>query len=232
MELRYLDLVNNFKNKRITIIGDSILDEYIYGKMIGQSLETPTPKFRIERKEYSYGGAGNVVKNMLELGAKANFITVFGNDEYYSHFRSFRHENLNLRGIVQEKRKNIVKTRYWDEKNKVFQADNLPESFLEGDSESQIIENAFEYIKNSDVLVVVDYRHGMMSNFLIDKLNMIAKENMVKTFASSQVSQSKSNHIDYSGYDFIVMNENEAKIVNNAGNFSQENLSELPTKLN
>ena len=70
-------------NKNVLIIGDVILDAWTYTKAIGLSLETPTLKTQLLEKKHTFGGTGNVVNNLSELGANITFLTLLGNDERF-----------------------------------------------------------------------------------------------------------------------------------------------------
>tara|TARA_X000000950_G_C13913878_1_gene660064 strand:+ start:260 stop:535 length:276 start_codon:yes stop_codon:yes gene_type:complete len=69
------------KKIKLLVIGDLMLDEYLYGNVERVSPEAPVPIVRLEKKIYSLGGAGNVSNNISSLGAKASLISIVGNDE-------------------------------------------------------------------------------------------------------------------------------------------------------
>ena len=108
-----LDIIENFKNKKILLIGDPILDIYVYGTALGKSAETPTMVAKEERTEVSYGGSSLVVRNILELGAKVSYIAVIGNDEEAKHYNKFNHANLTNYFVVDKTRRTTIKKRFW-----------------------------------------------------------------------------------------------------------------------
>lgn len=228
-----LAAVENFKNKKILVVGDSILDKSVYGTALGLSLETPTLKGKKEKTEYSYGGAANVVENILELGANCTFITLLGDDSESDVYKKWENENLELTPIIEKGRLATVKERHWMTKGqmyKVLQWDQLDNREINSDSVKNIIEIINKRIKEFDLILLVDYRHGMMPKSLIESIKKIAKDNNKPIIASSQVSESKSNHIDYSGVDLIVLNKKEAETIDNA--FNENNISRLSRKMN
>jgi rfaE bifunctional protein kinase chain/domain len=219
-----LALVNNFRNKKILVIGDSILDKSVFGTALGLSLESPTLKGKKEKIEYSFGGAANVVENILELGAKCTFITLLGDDPESFAYNEFERNYLELIPIKESGRLVTVKERHWMTKGamyKVLQWDQLDNREISQDSINKLLKILDEKIKNFDMILLVDYRHGMMSKNLIDKIIEFSKKNKKPVIASSQVSESKSNHMDYSGADLIVMNKKEAECIDK--NFSENN---------
>ncbi len=229
-----LDLIKNFENKKILVIGDSILDEHVHTTAKGLSLETPT-LFAIEDKtEYSWGGASNLVKNLLELEAKITFITALGEDKDAEHFENFKHENFNLIPIKEPNRKTIVKKRFWVEKagvkSKHFELHKIDENEINSNSVAKIIEFVRQTINNYDTIILSDYRYGLLPKQLIDSLKQIAKENNKFVIAASQLFMSKANHKDYSGADIICMNLKEAREI--YPEFSLENPEKLAEILN
>lgn len=78
---RFLDTINNFKNKKIAVFGDVVLDKYVYGKVERVNPENPAvPLLKIERKEFRLGCTANVALNILSLGADASLGCVVGRD--------------------------------------------------------------------------------------------------------------------------------------------------------
>ena len=103
------------KDKNVLIIGDVILDAWTYAKAIGLSLETPTLKAQLLKKKHTFGGTGNVVNNLSELGANISFVTLLGDDEHKKTYEEF--DNVDEFIPVYEKsRRNTVKERFWVER--------------------------------------------------------------------------------------------------------------------
>ena len=206
-----LDIIENFKNKKVLLVGDPILDIYVYGTALGKSAETPTIVAKEERTEVSYGGSSLVVRNILELGAKASYIAVTGNDEEAKYYNNFNHENLTKHFIVDKTRKTTIKKRFWIDGYKLFQIDNLDNRDLIPELTKKVLDAFNKEIKNCDIVVISDYRHGMMTKNLIDSIKRIADENNKKVIVDSQVSQRESSHEQYKDYYLICLNVREAK---------------------
>ena len=75
-------ILNNFKSKKILVIGDAIIDSYLWGEINRMSPEAPVPVVRMLREDNILGGACNTANNIVSLGGKATVIGVVGNDEY------------------------------------------------------------------------------------------------------------------------------------------------------
>ena len=80
-KIKLIDITERFKNKKILVIGDIMLDKYIWGGVSRISPEAPVPVLKIIRTEYGCGGAGSVAANLAALGAKPYCIAVIGQDE-------------------------------------------------------------------------------------------------------------------------------------------------------
>tara|TARA_Y100000310_G_C20702463_1_gene831133 strand:+ start:453 stop:1421 length:969 start_codon:yes stop_codon:yes gene_type:complete len=205
-----LEMIDGFKGKGVLVIGDAILDINEYARVGGQTLEEPrAPKGIHERTEVSFGGAGNVVENLLELGARVNFVTVLGNDEHAERYERREHEKLKIIPIYTDG-KNTVKRTTWIGDKKVLRLDYLDNRSLISEVKEQVIRCTEELVNESDVTLLVDYRHGMMSRDLIQILKDVVADNGGRAIASSQRGK---NLMDYKGVYMICMNENEASQV-------------------
>ena len=111
-----VSLLEKMPEKTILVIGDPILDISVYSEAIGLSLETPTLKTKKIVSSTTMGGAANVVKNCLALGAKCHFVTVLGDDEMCSNYENWMHDKLAISTAI-EKRENVSKTRHWVRKS-------------------------------------------------------------------------------------------------------------------
>ncbi len=225
-----LEIIENFKNKNVLVIGDSILDEYIYGRVVGLSSETPTIKLEHEKTINSYGGAANVVKNLLALGANVSFITLLGNDDSAAFFQSWKHQNLKLIPVIEKGRKTIVKRKIWGDGYNHLEIEHLDNHDLSSESEKKVLELAEKEARGKDIIMIQDARHGMMTPSLINKIKNLTREHNKKIIANSQITQRESNHLDYRGVDLICMNMKEAKMIE--PNLSLQNVSSLKEKLN
>ncbi|HOJ87187.1 MAG TPA: PfkB family carbohydrate kinase, partial [Elusimicrobiales bacterium] len=109
-----IKIVDNFKNKTIGIIGDVILDKYIFGKVRRISPEAPVPIVEINSEKISFGGSSNVASNISDLGGKAVILSVLGNDSAASEISSMMREKKGIDTsyiIFDESQKTIEKTR-------------------------------------------------------------------------------------------------------------------------
>jgi|SRR3989344_5204548 len=207
------ELIKGLADKKVLVVGDCIIDEHVYGKPIGLSLETPTMKLMHQKTILELGGAGNVVKHLASLGVQTHFITLIGDDSYSSLIQQLIPEGVILYPIQESERTSTVKRRFWGNNYRLLQIDHLDNREINSEREKEIIEVFKEAVKKVDCVLLVDYQHGLMSASLVEELKRISKENEKFVVASSQISEKNSNHLNYKGVDLICMNLKEARAV-------------------
>ena len=199
-------------DKKVLLIGDTILDHYIYGTVIGTSAETPTLVAREQSETFSLGGAALVCRNLLELGAITHFITLVGQDRDAEVIKGFAHPKLTLHSFAEE-RQTTVKRRFWVDDYKLLQFDKLDNRPLSLNLEEAVISKVEELLSTVDCLIVSDYRHGLLTPSLIEKLLKVARSHKKPVYVDSQVSQSAANHHLYRGATLFCLNKKEAELI-------------------
>src|SRR3989338_9989511 len=106
-----LDIIKSFNKKKILLIGDTILDAYIYGRKVGKYLDSSAPQVKEINVFRTFGGASLVAANMLELGSQVFFVSVVGADKNAEYYDSFSHSKLRKFFIVDKGRKTTTKSR-------------------------------------------------------------------------------------------------------------------------
>lgn len=192
-------------NKKILVIGDTIIDENIDCKVLGTSNETPTIVVEELKNERTLGGACFFVRNLLNLGADVSFIT---NRINYGELI----KNLDLNLLTFDKWCTIKK-RYWVDNYKLLQVDSLENTYLNDFETNKIITYVQNTIKYFDIIAISDYRHGLINKKLAQNIVNICKVNKKWLYVDSQVAKSESNHDWYKGADVFCLNEKEATII-------------------
>jgi len=184
------------------IVGDTIIDENIYLKGVGLSLESPTLKTTYTTKHINYGGAANVAKYLSELDRDVTFLTSISSD----HIKDMK---MNVRSFYQGR--NNIKGRYWvthgDSTYKYLQINDVNDD----DSPSPLVDID---PSNYDIIAFADYRCGFITDAFISQCLNSGKI----TYASSQISSRPSNYHRYEGVDYIVCNEKESRFVGRMNN--------------
>ena len=196
----------NFENKKVVVVGDSILDQTIITSPIGISLESPTLKVEEIDRTITLGGAANVVKNILALGAQCTYVSPVGEDEYIDYYTTWEHKNLSFKKLLSP-RHNTVKTRVWIERGtetyKYLQINKTHE-----DEEVRYRWPVKKIIKGADVVVLVDYGLGMFGE--VESIVKAARAYNIPVIASSQMSDKTNRYELFRSADYFCMNEEEA----------------------
>jgi D-beta-D-heptose 7-phosphate kinase/D-beta-D-heptose 1-phosphate adenosyltransferase len=114
MQKEIKNFIDNFKNLKILVVGDAILDTYVYGTIDRICREAPVPVFNAENENYSCGGAANTAINLAALGAETYYLTVIGKDSNGNQLLNVLHKNnFHFEFILRDKsRKTISKKRH------------------------------------------------------------------------------------------------------------------------
>ncbi len=205
--------MERFDDARVMLLGDTILDIYTYGSAMGLSAETPTIVARRKEVKYSLGGAALVCRNLLELGAAVRFVTLVGDDEESAHVREFAAPKLTLLTVTDPGRPTTVKHRFWVDGYKLFQLDQREDSPIAEEIAEQVRSRVDQVLSEVDLVVISDYRHGLLSPDLLTALLPRLHETGKPVYVDSQVSQTVANHTFYRGGCVICLNLKEARCI-------------------
>ena len=214
-------------DKPILVIGDVILDIYHFGEVLADSEGVSVG--REGNTRLSWGGAGLLVRNLLELKQKVVFISRLGDDQWSEYGTAWTHRNLTKCFMREKGRRTTVKERFVVGGKKVFKWNTLEDRALLAETEQRILFFAKKHMRLCRALIISDYRHGLLSKRLARQILALAQKMNIPTFVDSQVSQKEANHRWYKGADVFCLNETEAECVHE--NFSQETLRESLARL-
>jgi D-beta-D-heptose 7-phosphate kinase/D-beta-D-heptose 1-phosphate adenosyltransferase len=205
----YKKIISRFKDKNILVIGDIILDHYIWGKVNRISPEAPVPVVEVTRESFLLGGAANVAYNIVSLGGRASVIGMNGQDIAGEALMNIlRQKGVNCDGIFTENRPTTVKTRVIAHNQQVVRFDREDKKYVDG----KILKGILGYINSVllqyDALIISDYQKGMISRELIE--DIVKKTRPKKMFVAVDP---KVGHFDfYKGVSLITPNVMEASI--------------------
>jgi len=204
-----MDLLELFKKLRIGVLGDIMVDTYLWGKVERISPEAPVPIVSLQKKENRIGGAGNVVLNLSALGVKADLISVVGKDAMGAELRLLMKQFcLEPDFIVQsDKRITTSKTRVICQNQQMIRIDNEMTNDLSANEEEEILGKFKEYIvqKKPHLLIMEDYNKGVLTEKVITSVIRICKEHNVLI----AVDPKEKNFFSYKGVDIIKPNLKE-----------------------
>ena len=154
-----------FKHKTILVVGDIILDEYLFGNITRMSPEAPqTPVVLMKNKKLVLGGAANVANNIVSLGGKAVLLGCIGNDEHGRLLKKLlKKAKIKNGSFVSSERSTITKTRVFDGERQIVRIDDEKDHPL-SKKELALFQTALRKIPaNIDMVIVSDYAKGMIS---------------------------------------------------------------------
>ena len=171
-------LKKEIKNTNVLLIGDVMLDKYVFGKVTRISPEAPVPVFLSAHHKHVLGGAGNVFNNFFTLGVKSTFITIIGKDEAGKEVKKLIRKNSLKNIYIYEDTKKITtkKTRYLANNQQIIRVDHEDKIILSKNAKNFIISNFKKNISSCNVVVISDYDKGVITKPLIETLIKIARD--------------------------------------------------------
>jgi rfaE bifunctional protein kinase chain/domain len=171
---RASELLREMGNCNIVVLGDVMLDEFIWGDVTRVSPEAPVPVVDIRRESTHLGGAANVLANLLALGAKACVVGVVGDDFAGERIRSSVQEKSALQTdgalIIDKSRPTTIKTRIIAQNQMVVRADRELRTPVNGETEDRIINSVKAALENAHALVVSDYDKGVVTSRILSEV--------------------------------------------------------------
>ncbi len=199
-----------FSKCRILVIGDLMLDEYVWGEVDRISPEAPVQVVSVIREDYTLGGAGNVVNNLAALGATVLTVGVMGDGEDGARLlEKFAEFGLDTAGIVQEpNRFTTRKTRILAAHQHVLRIDRETKKEISGSTYEKVIKFAEKAIPDVDVILISDYGKGLLTGTLLKRVIAYARKQGKMTLADPKgLDFSK-----YAGVSLLTPNQKEAAL--------------------
>lgn len=173
-------ILQDFSRLRIAVVGDVMIDKYIWGKVTRISPEAPVPIVSQTNSECRLGGAANVARNIISLKAEPILFSVIGDDYYGEIFCNLLlKEGISDGKIIKSKERiTTVKTRIIAGSQQLLRVDNEIENSLSEELEQQLFESIKPFIiKNSiDALIFEDYDKGVITPYLINEIVKLCNE--------------------------------------------------------
>jgi rfaE bifunctional protein kinase chain/domain len=205
-------VINNFNNKKVLVLGDIIIDEYVEVEPLGMSREdvsivtTPISSMRF------LGGAGVVALQARALGAYVSFYSMTGVDE----LNNFSCEVLDRSGVKHlifkdSSRPTTHKLRYQSQNKTLFRLSKIRQHPIDPLAISKIIDQIKEDIINCDVLIFSDFSYGFIAPELIRAITHLCKQHGILYVADSQSSSQSGNIGKFINADLVTPTEFEAR---------------------
>src|SRR3989338_3297411 len=171
------NIISNFTGAKVLVIGDLILDEFIWGDVSRISPEAPVPVVWVKRESFMPGGASNVANNLRSLGAHTYLAGVIGDDERGAILKgALEQKGIDTSGImIDESRPTTLKTRIVAQHQHVVRIDKEKVDTLSDALISRIINCAKELIDKIDAVIIEDYGKGVITPKLLKYIVPLAK---------------------------------------------------------
>ena len=172
-----LDLLERIGSARVLCIGDVMLDRFVYGAVERISPEAPIPVLRVGREAAMPGGAGNVVRNLVALGAHAGFVAPIGADAAGAELRAMlaQMRGVDATLIDDGARQTTVKTRYIAGGQQLLRADSESDAMLGAAARERILTAARSALASCQVVALSDYGKGALGEGVAAELIAAAR---------------------------------------------------------
>lgn len=205
------ELLNEFKSKRILVIGDVMIDEYMLGKVYRVSPEAPVPIINLSKEEQRLGGAANVALNLQALGATPVLCSVVGNDKKGDDLLSLlKGREMPVNGIVKSKnRVTTVKTRVIGNNQHLLRIDAEDTHPLSAEEEVSFLEKVKQVLtaEKIDAVIFEDYNKGLLTPKVIDTLVKLTRNLGIP----SAVDPKRENFLAYKNVTLFKPNLKELR---------------------
>lgn len=206
---RALELINGFDSQHLLVLGDLMLDEFIWGEVRRISPEAPVPVVEVSRETFHLGGAANVARNILSLEGKVSIVGVIGSDRPGERLlENAAQLGADVVGIVRDQtRTTTLKTRIVAHSQQMVRYDRENRTAITRDIENVVIERFRAVLREAQAVVISDYDKGLLT----EKVVRTAIEAAHEAGRPVLVDPKIRNWPYYRGADVITPNQSEAE---------------------
>ncbi len=207
MEIDINAISKEYSEKDILVIGDIILDAYIYGEIDRISQEAPVPIVAINNKDFKPGGAANVALNLSGLGAKVTLLGIVGKDSDSSNLRNCftGFDGINREIIECEDRSTSIKTRIIADGRQIARLDSETTEKISDQYVKKVIERFDKNCNDVDGIIIEDYNKGLLTKELIEYIVQYSMDNDIPVY----VDPKYDNYDSYKGVRLFKPNLKE-----------------------
>ncbi|MEQ1756282.1 MAG: D-glycero-beta-D-manno-heptose-7-phosphate kinase [Micropepsaceae bacterium] len=173
----FLELISRFPSVRIMCVGDVMLDHFVYGTVDRISPEAPVPVLKVNRETQMLGGAGNVVRNIAALGARATLVSVVGDDASgHTVSRLIGDEpNIEASLITVPHRQTSLKVRHVANNQQMLRIDRETTAPLDSEDEDRVCKAVEDEMPACNAVILSDYAKGVLTPRVIERICAAAR---------------------------------------------------------
>ena len=206
---RISEIINSCAGKKVLIVGDIMVDEYLIGKVTRISPEAPVPIVEIKEQFIRFGGAANVALNIKELGCIPILTGVIGKDNLGKSFSVLmQDEQIDSTYLVESAiRPTTVKTRIIGDSQHIARVDLESQKYIDGSEEKRLLKTIEQSIKEADAVILEDYNKGVLTKNIIRSTISKCREKGIPV----AVDPKFANFMEFKNVTFFKPNIKEAQ---------------------
>jgi len=200
--------ISEFSKQRILVIGDLMVDKFVWGKVSRISPEAPVPVVWIQNETYAFGGAGNVANNLRSLGAQVNVLGVIGDDSDGNNLKEeLIAKGINVDGVVLDSsRPTIIKTRILASHQQIVRVDKEIKGEFDETVVCRLNERINELIPHVNAVIISDYGKGVINKPVLKNAIALANKHKIPVTVDPKIE----HFLDYKHVTCITPNQLEA----------------------
>jgi D-beta-D-heptose 7-phosphate kinase/D-beta-D-heptose 1-phosphate adenosyltransferase len=193
---------------RVLVLGDVMLDHFLWGKVARISPEAPVPVIDFDRESYIPGGAGNVARNLADLHVATELFGVAGHDDLAARLKEvLKHDRIGCEGLLLcENRRTSIKTRIVAHRQQVVRVDRESRFDIDEATTLRLLADVERGLKTADAVILCDYAKGVVTQSLVNQAKTICRKRGV--WLSVDPKPSHQLHLD--GVSLLTPNRKEA----------------------
>jgi D-beta-D-heptose 7-phosphate kinase/D-beta-D-heptose 1-phosphate adenosyltransferase len=205
---RVKSLISHLQKQRILVLGDLMLDQFIWGNVNRISPEAPVPVVQVTRESAFPGGAANVARNITDFGARAIIGGMIGHDENGDKLLGIlKKNNISTEAIISVPEFNtIVKTRIIAQHQQIVRVDREQKTKVTSAEIENLLAKINDLIRHIDAIIIEDYGKGFITQALVDNILSVAANNLKLV----TVDPNPNNPLDWTGATLVKPNRKEA----------------------
>ena len=210
---RVEEILALIKSKNILVVGDTIVDKYIYCDRLGMSADSPVLVVRPRDSETFLGGAGIVAHHVRSLGAKVKFCTVVGNDSEAEYVkRELGSREIPAQVVVDPTRPTTVKTRYISDGKKMLNVNVFRDHNLDPVTAGRLLEHLEAAVADADAVMICDFSYGVITQPILEMLAAAGNKRGIPVIGDVQCSSQMGNVARLKNITVATPSEREARL--------------------
>ncbi len=203
------ELLAGFRNLNVLVVGDIVLDRYVFCDAIGVANEAPMMSL-VQRSERTYlGGAAIVARHVAALGARAFLLSAGATDDTTQRIRGVLDDDSIETSLIASRPSLVEKTRFLSENNKLFKVDRGQRHPLDSVAERQAAVTLEQQAKRADAVIICDFGYGMITGSLLTRVLPALRQNV--PVLTADVSGGQASLLEFRHVDLLCPTEREAR---------------------